>query len=162
MAVDELAAALQLYALHARPATTLHTGRAMAAVAAEGDGEATSGPPAGKKDPLVMYVVLRKDLDWPMGAMVNQACHAASAVSWESREDPQAIAYLTQAEGQMTTVTMGAKDEAELQKAADRLKAAGIPYKVWVEQPEGVSSALATWPRRRSEMQKCFKGLKLF
>ncbi|CAE8615697.1 unnamed protein product [Polarella glacialis] len=125
------------------------------------DKESSASAPV-RKDPLVMYVMIRKDLDWPMGALMNQACHASSAVTWEAREDTQAVDYFSEVEGQMTTMTMGAADEVELRKVAEKLFAAGFPARLWVEQPEGVASALATWPRRRSELQKFFKGIKRF
>lgn len=28
-----------------------------------------------KSDPLVMYIFVRTDLDWPQGAVAAQACH---------------------------------------------------------------------------------------
>ena len=37
-------------------------------------GEETSSSPAFS-DPLVQYILLRKDLEWPTGAVVSQACH---------------------------------------------------------------------------------------
>eukprot|EP00440_Ansanella_granifera_P001837 gb/GFBE01001980.1/.p1 GENE.gb/GFBE01001980.1/~~gb/GFBE01001980.1/.p1 ORF type:complete len:154 (+),score=31.67 gb/GFBE01001980.1/:1-462(+) len=115
-----------------------------------------------RKDPLVMYVLVRRDLEWPVGALMNQVSHATAAVAWEAREDVQAAEYFNEVEGQMTTMTMGASEEAELRKVAQKLETAGFPFRLWVEQPEGVASALATWPRRRSEIQKCFKGIKRF
>jgi hypothetical protein len=30
--------------------------------------------------PLVQYIVVRKDLAWPAGALIAQACHAATSV----------------------------------------------------------------------------------
>ena len=30
--------------------------------------------------PLVQYIVVRNDLAWPAGALIAQACHAATAV----------------------------------------------------------------------------------
>lgn len=109
-----------------------------------------------------MYVLIRQDLEWPMGALVNQACHACVAVAWDAREDPEAVEYMSQDSGFMTKYTLGAKDEAELTKVADKLTAAGTPFKLWVEQPENIPVCLATWPRRRSEVQKQFKGVKQF
>ena len=48
-------------------------------------------------DSLVQYVVLRRDLwvelGWPLGGIVAQACHAATAALWLSREQPEAAAY---------------------------------------------------------------------
>merc|ERR1712176_1207637 len=110
-----------------------------------------------------MYVLLRKDLDWPIGALINQACHACAAVAWEAKEDAEAIAYLGESAGcQMTKYAMGAKDEAELAKIGGKLRDAGVPYKLWAEQPENIPVCLATWPRRKSAVEKCFKGVKRF
>lgn len=49
-------------------------------------------------DPIVQYVVLRKDLwgpelKWPLGSIVAQACHASSAAMWLHREDDVTVAY---------------------------------------------------------------------
>merc|ERR1719330_751015 len=117
---------------------------------------------ASSGDPLVMYVLVRKDLDWPMGALMNQACHACTAVAWEARNDPQAAAYFSETERQMITYSMGASDVAQMEKLAGKLQAAGVPHRVWTEQPEDVPTSLATWPRRKSEVQKCFNGIKRF
>mmetsp|Transcript_17168 Transcript_17168/g.55448 ORF Transcript_17168/g.55448 Transcript_17168/m.55448 type:complete len:110 (-) Transcript_17168:17-346(-) len=109
-----------------------------------------------------MYVVLRKDLDWPVGAQVNQACHACAAVAWEARDDPVAAAFFSEAEGQMTQHTLGASDLGQFTKLSDKLCAAGVRFRVWVEQPESVPSSLATWPRRRSEIKRLFNGVNRF
>ena len=53
--------------------------------------------PACAGDPLVQYVVLRRDLwadlGWPLGSVVAQACHAATAALWLSREEPATSSY---------------------------------------------------------------------
>merc|ERR1711918_227455 len=103
-------------------------------------------------DPVVIYVLLRKDLDWPTGALMNQVGHACTKVAWEAREDPVAIEFMTEASAQMTQYTMGAKNEQELRKVESKLVAANIPFHLWVEQPEDVPSCLATRPRRRSQV----------
>mmetsp|Transcript_12065 Transcript_12065/g.28745 ORF Transcript_12065/g.28745 Transcript_12065/m.28745 type:complete len:183 (-) Transcript_12065:61-609(-) len=118
--------------------------------------------PKPPEDPLVMYVVLRKDLDWPVGALMNQVCHLSTSVAWEAKQDTEAAFYFSEVEGQMITATLGADSQATLSKLADKLQAAGVPHKVWVEQPEGVAVGLATWPRRRSAVQAHFKGVKRF
>ena len=47
---------------------------------------------------LVQYIALRGDLlrvaGWPVGALVAQACHACSAVLYQSRDDPATVEYL--------------------------------------------------------------------
>ena len=35
----------------------------------------TESADAFKPDPLVMYIFVRTDLDWPQGAVAAQACH---------------------------------------------------------------------------------------
>ena len=36
-----------------------------------------------KMKTIVMYVILRRDLKWPLGSVVAQGAHAATAVLWE-------------------------------------------------------------------------------
>ncbi|KAL7667776.1 hypothetical protein ACOME3_010419 [Neoechinorhynchus agilis] len=43
---------------------------------------------------LVQYIVLRKDLKWPAGALIAQACHAATAVIFENYDDHLTLSYL--------------------------------------------------------------------
>ena len=75
----------------------------MAAAAAAGE-PAASDPPAGGSggggaapDPLLQYVVLRRDLwtdmEWPLGSVVAQCCHAATAALWLSRDAADTLAY---------------------------------------------------------------------
>ena len=56
-----------------------------------------SGKPGPK---LVQYIALRKDLlatlNWPLGALVAQACHACSAVLHIHRDDTDTQAYLAE------------------------------------------------------------------
>ena len=51
---------------------------------------------------LVQYIVLRadlwKDMNWPLGSIVAQACHAATAALWESREAPSSQQYCSSAQ----------------------------------------------------------------
>lgn len=48
-------------------------------------------------DTLLQYVVLRRDLwtemDWPLGSIVAQACHASTAALWLSKDDPLTQKY---------------------------------------------------------------------
>lgn len=59
---------------------------------------------------LVQYLVLRKDLSqapfsWPTGALVAQACHAATAALHLHREHPHTVAYLREL-GRMRKVVL--------------------------------------------------------
>ncbi len=48
--------------------------------------------------PIVQYVVVRgdllKSLQWPVGAVIAQACHACSAVMHLYHEDPNTTEYV--------------------------------------------------------------------
>ena len=46
---------------------------------------------------LVQYVAVRGDLvkEWPLGAIIAQACHAATAAMHMFREDPHTVEYLS-------------------------------------------------------------------
>ena len=66
------------------------------ASAAAGEGE---GAPARRKDPLVQYVVVRRDLKdaqgaaWPLGAVVAQGAHASVAAVAEALREGDAAAH---------------------------------------------------------------------
>ncbi len=70
-------------------------GSSEAAAAAADPGSTSSG--AAPPDPLLQYVVLRRDLwkelDWPLGSVVAQGCHAATAALWGSRESATTQEY---------------------------------------------------------------------
>ena len=55
-----------------------------------------------------------------------------------------------------------AKDEAELVAIANALQADKMDFKLWTEQPENISTCLATKPYDKPVIQKYFKKLKLF
>lgn len=48
---------------------------------------------------IVMYLILRRDListlNWPIGALVAQGCHAATAVLWQHKDDEHVKVYMT-------------------------------------------------------------------
>lgn len=58
---------------------------------------------------LVQYVIVRhdllKELKWPMGAFMAQACHAATACLHLYKEDPQTQEYLADLDN-MTKVVL--------------------------------------------------------
>lgn len=124
-------------------------------------------------DPLVQYVVVRRDLmdQWPTGSVIAQAVHASIAAVWQSRETSNTTTYCNQpgnaetASGfatQMHTVVLEAKNEAALSKLADSLRAADVHFAVWREQPENILTALAAQPYPRSAVKKYFSKFRLF
>jgi peptidyl-tRNA hydrolase len=110
----------------------------------------------------VQYLVLRGDLKkkWGLGALVAQGAHASTAAIWLHRELPATAQYL-QALDSMHKVVLEAPDEAALQALAAALAAAGVPHKLWLEQPEMTASCLASAPGRRSALREHFSALKL-
>ena len=54
-------------------------------------------PEATAPEDLVQYLVLRKDLwtslNWPLGSIVAQACHASTAALWLSKDSIATNAY---------------------------------------------------------------------
>lgn len=53
---------------------------------------------AAAEDPVVQYIILRRDLwreqGWPLGSIVAQGCHASLAAAWLARDKPVTQAYL--------------------------------------------------------------------
>lgn len=116
-------------------------------------------------DPLVQYVALRRDLatelNWPLGALVAQACHAAVAALGSAMEDSEEIARRYLAAGSsMRTVVLQVSSESELLRLRDKLKQREIGHVLWREEPEMIPTALASVPIRKSA-GRIFKGLKL-
>jgi hypothetical protein len=58
-------------------------------------------------------------------------------------------------------VVLEVKGEVQLLNLSEKLGAAGISHKLWVEQPENFPTCLATKPYRRSEAGQHFKKLQL-
>lgn len=122
---------------------------------------ATAAVPKSGDEDLVQYVVVRSDLDWPMGSVIAQGIHAAIRATHPA-DDAHTAAYVSpSAPGQMTTIVVSAKDEGVLHTTAARLDAAGVRYALWTEQPEGIATALASRPGPRAALKPLFKGLRL-
>ncbi|KAH8067676.1 aminoacyl-tRNA hydrolase [Aureococcus anophagefferens] len=131
--------------------------RSMAALSA-GDGEAS--------DPLIQYVVLRRDLQesegWPLGALVAQGAHAAVAAVVESMGADDTRAYVApEALGSMTKAVLELKGEPQLRALSEKLAADGRAHHLWVEQPENVATCLATAPGRKSALAPHFRKCRL-
>lgn len=74
-----------------------------------------AAPGAGAPSRLVQYVVVRSDLvhqlSWPLGAVITQACHAATAAIHLHYEDPDTRRYLEQLDA-MHKVVLGVSGAA--------------------------------------------------
>lgn len=57
----------------------------------------TEGSMSQNQDPLIQYVALRSDLwkekKWPLGSIIAQGCHAATAAMWISKDSEQTLEY---------------------------------------------------------------------
>ncbi|XP_006845771.2 putative peptidyl-tRNA hydrolase PTRHD1 [Amborella trichopoda] len=117
-----------------------------------------------EKDPLVQYVVLRRDLidSWPLGSVVTQGCHASVSAIWCFRDDPLTSRYCAPDDiDHMRKVTLEVKGESQILNLSEKLKAGGIDHKLWIEQPENIPTCLATKPYPKSVASSFFKKLKL-
>ena len=134
---------------------------------------------AKKPQPIVQYIVLRRDLDWPAGAMAAQAAHAsvaAIAQGLAAHHAPTAAYIHPNNVPHMTKYVYGVDTLEELEHVRDLWKekvpldessdattdVAEGSYYWWVEQPENIPAAFATWPTERTnKVSKVVKSMKL-
>uniref|UniRef100_A0A1B0CL56 peptidyl-tRNA hydrolase n=1 Tax=Lutzomyia longipalpis TaxID=7200 RepID=A0A1B0CL56_LUTLO len=88
---------------------------------------------------LIQCLIVRKDLPWPPGALIAQACHASSAINHttigEARE------AFGKAEGVKISI-MEVENQEALQDANDKLSKDGVDFKLWTEQPENFPTCI--------------------
>ncbi|XP_049445954.1 putative peptidyl-tRNA hydrolase PTRHD1 [Epinephelus fuscoguttatus] len=120
---------------------------------------------AGSPSRLVQYVIVRSDLvhklSWPLGAVITQACHAATAAIHLHYGDPDTQRYLAELDS-MHKVVLGAPDEAALSGLSETLTQAGVAHKLWIEQPENIPTCLALKPCPKETVQPLLRKFKLF
>ncbi|KAI7799956.1 putative peptidyl-tRNA hydrolase PTRHD1 [Triplophysa rosa] len=114
---------------------------------------------------LVQYVIVRSDLihalSWPLGAVITQACHAATAAIHLNYNDPDTQDYLAELDT-MHKVVLQAPDEASLTTLSNTLCEKSIAHKLWMEQPENIPTCLALKPYPKDTVQPFLKKFKLF
>jgi peptidyl-tRNA hydrolase len=120
---------------------------------------------SGNMSAIVQYVVVRGDLvsslQWPLGALVAQACHAATAVLHVHYGDETTQKYFADLDN-MHKIVLEIKDEAALRQLAAKLTENSVAHKMWIEQPENYPTCLAVKPYEKGEVQKYFKKFKLY
>ncbi|PAV73665.1 hypothetical protein WR25_18836 [Diploscapter pachys] len=98
----------------------------------------------------VMYLILRRDLStalkWPFGAVATQAAHAASAVMWMFKDDPNTVEY-TKDLDHMHKVLLGVDSEEALLEVKAKLESKNLDHKVWIEDDMPVCIALKPYPK---------------
>uniref|UniRef100_A0A3P8VC81 peptidyl-tRNA hydrolase n=1 Tax=Cynoglossus semilaevis TaxID=244447 RepID=A0A3P8VC81_CYNSE len=115
---------------------------------------------------LVQYVVVRADLvhklSWPLGAVITQACHAATAAIHLHYTDPDTQRYLAELDSMHKVVLGQAPDEEALSSLSENLTQAGVSHKLWIEQPENIPTCLALKPYPKETVQPLLRKFKLF
>lgn len=126
----------------------------------------TAGATAFEK-PVVQYIFVRRDLDgWPQGAVAAQVAHASVAAVMEGNraQDPATSFYTAEDHlGRMTKYVYGVDSLEELRQIQERWETKfGKSYHCWIEEPEHIPTALATWPvERTNAVSKLVKNLKV-
>lgn len=108
-------------------------GKTLVAPATAAGPSTASGGASSGDDPIVQYVVLRRDLwselGWPLGSVAAQACHAATAALWLHQDDPDVAAYCADLD-HMRKVVLEVKGVEQLKNLSQKLTDAGILHKV--------------------------------
>ncbi|CAH1118808.1 unnamed protein product [Phaedon cochleariae] len=114
---------------------------------------------------IVQYIVVRsdlvKELKWPVGAVIAQACHAVAAVTHLFYQDEHTQQYLADLDN-MHKVVLQAPDDGSLLALRDKLEEHNIKNKLWIEQPENIPTCLVAKPYPKDQVQKYFQKFKLF
>lgn len=129
-----------------------------------------SPSPTTTNDVVVQYIIIRRDLMSPpysyaIGSIVSQGCHASVSIISECilSRDETTLQYVDpNSPVQMHKIVLECPSEKQLLSVRDSLEENQIRYKMWVEQPENVPTALAIKPYPRSLVAKFVKKLKLF
>ncbi|PXF39580.1 putative peptidyl-tRNA hydrolase PTRHD1 [Gracilariopsis chorda] len=122
-------------------------------------------PQQSQSQPLVQYVVLRRDLlnQWPLGSVIAQGVHASVAAIWQSRTTPATLQYCSDSQlASMRTVVLQADHEPALRHLAAQLARHHVLFTLWTEHPENFVTALATHPGLVPALKPHFSHLKLF
>ncbi|XP_054157085.1 putative peptidyl-tRNA hydrolase PTRHD1 [Oppia nitens] len=123
---------------------------------------------------LVQYIVVRGDLNWPVGALIGNSCHASvaaivsnlsssssTAANTAADADNDTVEYIKQLDS-MTKVVLKADSELELRQCCQKLDENNVKYYLWTEQPENIVTCLATIPKPRAVLKPLLSHLKLF
>ncbi|KAJ3405180.1 peptidyl-tRNA hydrolase domain-containing protein 1 [Chytriomyces hyalinus] len=139
-------------------------------------------PSAPTQQFLTIFLIVRKDLtktlNWPVGSVIGNAAHAATAVLHKHRTEARVAEYLSDVEGMrkhqrlthpdtnthftVYQVVLETKNEASLAKVEAELTQRGILHHKWIEQPEGIAACIATAPYLRDDVKDCFKKCQLY
>lgn len=116
--------------------------------------------PNPEKQGTILYLILRKDLDWPAGPMIVQGCHAVMQLQAQYHDHPMMVEYLSDLPN-MTKRSLGITAD-KLDAFLNKLDDNNIIYSAWTEMPENIITAVALLPcyRNDSKVKNAIKGLK--
>jgi len=122
---------------------------------------------ANKPEPFKTVVVVRKDLDLPLGKWIAQAIHSTLRVEHGSLNMREFhYQYMNDDSYQPICVVCYVKSESELNKLRDKAWNAGLPCAVQVDAGHnfvqaGTPTCLTIGPAPESEVNKVTKRLQL-
>ncbi|KAL3276540.1 hypothetical protein HHI36_011915 [Cryptolaemus montrouzieri] len=110
---------------------------------------------------IVQYVIVRsdllKELQWPVGAVIAQACHAVSAVTHLYHEDEHTKKYLEDLDN-MHKIVLEVPNEDNMRSLHDKLEENDIKHKLWIEQPENIPTCLVVKPYPKRKFKSISKN----
>jgi PTH2 family peptidyl-tRNA hydrolase len=116
--------------------------------------------------PLNLYALYRADLEMPPGKLAAQCGHAYDMAHDLAKIERPAITAQYKGTGNGTKICMYAKNEAQLARAYDDAKAAGIPVVIIVDRGhillphfdgKPIVTALGIGPAYRDEVENFMK-----
>ncbi|KAG2374387.1 hypothetical protein C9374_010957 [Naegleria lovaniensis] len=130
----------------------------------------TTNASTPQQDTIIQYIVIRRDLMEPpysyaIGSIVSQGSHSSVSIISESimAKDEVTLQYVDpNASSQMHTIVLECPNEKQLLSLRDSLEKAQLRFKLWIEQPENIPTAIALKPYHRSLVAKFVKKFKLF
>lgn len=118
-----------------------------------------------QENKIIQYILINKEIidkKWTLGSIIAQGCHACIAVIAENLEDELVKEYIKfENINDMHKVVLQINDTKELQHLSSILDKNSLKYKLWVEQPENIVTALAVKPYHRDFIKDYFKKYPL-
>lgn len=118
-----------------------------------------------QENKIVQYILINKEIidkKWTLGSIIAQGCHACVAVIAENLEDELVKEYVKfENINDMHKVVLQINDTKELQHLSNILDKNSLKYKLWIEQPENIITALAVKPYHRDFIKDYFKKYTL-
>ncbi|GHJ86668.1 hypothetical protein NliqN6_3070 [Naganishia liquefaciens] len=131
----------------------------MSTATPDGPTPTPSESPNPRVGALTMQIIIRRDLldveKWPIGPLIAQGSHAATAIMHLQREN-QAMKDYTADWKHMRKAILQTPDEETIRSLSNALTNATPPieHHLWIEEPENEPTALAILPNKREKRLK--------